>query len=130
MSASLWTPGAESTYLPPPGTREFHALAYGAAGAVEVSVGCHYNFYLTLTQATSLSNPTGEYRSGDILQFVFTQDATGGRVMTFGNKFYFAAKTAPAFVTTANARNYMCATYFDPADVWICSWLPNVGVPV
>lgn len=130
MSASLWSPGTESTYFPPPSTRQFHALSYGAAGAVEVSVGCHYNFYLTLDKATSLSNPIGEPKSGDVLQFVFTQDATGGRVITFGNKYVFANRTAPAFVTTANTRNYMCATYFDVADIWICSWLPNVGVPV
>lgn len=54
----------------------------------------------TLTGPITISNPTGAAR-GKRLTFIFRQDATGGRVITWGSEF----KLGTALPTTANTRN-------------------------
>lgn len=125
-TTSIWNLGDGPSYLPPPSTREFVELLPNAGNTVDVDVTCHVNFYLSQEGNYTLNNPTGA-KSGDIINIVLTQDATGGRTLSFGSKYYFATDTAPVFTTTANKINFLCALYFEPGDYWICSWLPNMG---
>jgi hypothetical protein len=125
-SAAIWRAGGNGTgSLPPQTSRAFHELEYLASpvGTVDVVVGCHANFWLAQDKATTLNNPSGTPSSGDIINIVFVQDAIGGRTLAFGDKYYFFGAQAPDFDTAANAINFLCAIYFAPQDIWLCSWL-------
>jgi hypothetical protein len=63
----------------------------------------------TLTANTTYAAPTGLV-DGMTYQFIFIQDATGGRVHTM-NAFFVAGSTPFAFTTAANAYNILTGTY-------------------
>lgn len=77
---------------------------------VTLNAGSASGFALTLTQATSLiANPVG-LTPGQTITVVVKQDATGGRLATFGSlwKFKGGAKTLS---TAANAIDKITAFY-------------------
>jgi hypothetical protein len=83
------------------------ALTYAATVTPDASQS--NNFTLTLTGACTLANPTN-LTAGMVLNFCIDQDSTGGRVLTLGSAFK-ALGTAPAWVTSANAKNFLSAYY-------------------
>jgi hypothetical protein len=76
------------------------ALTDAASIAVDGS-NCEL-FTLTLTGSHALANPTNLVKGARYV-FLVKQDATGSRVLTYGNKYYFAGGTAPTLTTTAAA---------------------------
>lgn len=74
------------------------SLAYAASVTPDPYKGG--TVLMTLTGNLTINAPSNPY-AGQRLQFVFTQDATGGRTVTFAAAF----KTAWTPTTTANARN-------------------------
>lgn len=87
------------------------ALTSGTTVAIDASLS--NNFKLTMTGACKLSNPTN-LTEGMVLNFAITQDATGGRALTFDTMFKFPGGTIPTWVTTAGAKNFISA-YYDGA---------------
>jgi len=77
------------------------------------------NFTLTAAQNFTLANPTN-LTDGMILNFRIKQDATGGRVVTWGSKFKFPGGTAGVLSTTANAVDFMSCYYDGPSDTLDC----------
>lgn len=84
------------------------ALTSGATVAIDASKS--NNFTLTMGAACKLSNPTN-LTTGMVLNFAIDQDATGGRVLTFDTMFKFPGGTAPTWVTTASAKNFLSCYY-------------------
>lgn len=83
------------------------------SGAVSINLttAASNNLHLTMTgnvTSFALTNPT----DGAVYNIRFIQDATGGRTFSgFPAAFKFAGGTAPVFVTTANAVNFLSAEY-------------------
>lgn len=84
------------------------ALASGTTVAIDASKS--NNFKLTMTGACKLANPTN-LTEGMVLNFAIDQDATGGRTLTFDTMFKWPAGTAPTWVTSASAKNFISAYY-------------------
>ena len=64
------------------------------------------NFSLTPAQAFTLANPTNAV-AGQSGIIAITQDATGGRVISWGGNFKAAGGTKPVLTTAANAVDYI-----------------------
>lgn len=67
-----------------------------------------------VTVAPTLSNP----RDGQTINWFLTQDATGGRTMTWPTTFKWPGGTAGSMSTAANARDLLVATYLSSTDHW------------
>lgn len=80
------------------------ALTYAATVTPDFSAG--YNFSTTLTGNMILANPTNT-KVGQSGLIVLTQDATGGRTLTYGSSWKFAYGTAPVLDTVANRVNIL-----------------------
>lgn len=98
-----------------------------SGGLLVVQVGA-------LTGDITLSNPTNP-TNRQRLEFVLVQDSTGGRALTFGNKFRFPSSsslTSPVnsgnssdFVT-ASKQTLVMAEYDEALDVWnIVGFIPG-----
>ncbi|TMD59892.1 MAG: hypothetical protein E6I87_08140 [Chloroflexi bacterium] len=70
----------------------------------------------TMTGAMTVNNPINMQR-GQHLYLYFQQDATGGRVITWGTKYRVGANWVP--VTTGGKRNSIEFVYDDLYDLWI-----------
>ena len=91
-----------------------------ASGTITPDASASNNFDYTLTGALTIANPSN-LEAGVVLNFRLKQDATGGRTLSLGSKFKWAAGTAPTWVTTANAINFFSAYYDSASDVLLCS---------
>ena len=67
-------------------------------------------FGVTLAGNRTLANPTGLV-AGETLVWFITQDATGGRTLTFGSLFKFAGGVVPSVARGANAVSRLSCTY-------------------
>ncbi len=76
------------------------ALAYAAAPAPNLALG-NVVVLGTLTGAAAMANPTNVPPAGEEVTFQFTQDATGGRAVTWGTNYLFPT----AFVSGGAATN-------------------------
>jgi hypothetical protein len=76
------------------------ALTDGATITPDFAAG--NNFSVTLGGNRTLANPTN-LTAGQSGAITITQDATGGRVLSFGSNWKFPAGTAPTLTTTASA---------------------------
>lgn len=76
------------------------ALTYAATVTPDFSTS--NNFALTLTGAATLANPSNQVAGQSGVIFI-TQDATGGRTLSYGSNWKFPNATAPSLTTTANA---------------------------
>ena len=93
------------------------ALTYAATLNTDASAG--EIFDVTLTGNATLANPTNPV-SGKTLRWRITQDGTGSRTVTLGNKFQIpSSATSPLpFSTAANAMDVLAATYHAGRDKW------------
>lgn len=81
------------------------------AATVSWNAGAANVFYLTLGGNRNLDTPTGAANGQEII-LVVTEDATGGRSLTFNSGWKFGAGSTPSFQTTgANAISMMRAIY-------------------
>jgi hypothetical protein len=84
-------------------------------------------FDTTLTGNTTLSNPTNPV-NGKTIRWRITQDSTGNRTVTLGNKFNIpSTATSPLpFSTAANKTDILAATYHAGRDKWdIVAFVPG-----
>ena len=118
MSSYLTTSAAGSTYQPLSGMTSYAALgtaqsftkaqrgtpvALTDAATVAVDLSLSNHFTLTLAGSRSLGSPTNAV-AGQSGLIVITQDATGGRTLSFsGSLWKFPGGTVPNLTLTANA---------------------------
>jgi hypothetical protein len=84
-------------------------------------------FDITLTGNTTLANPTNPV-NGKTLRWRITQDSTGNRVVTLGNKFNIpSSSTSPLPWSTApNKMDIVAATYHAGRDKWdVVAFVPG-----
>lgn len=81
-----------------------------ATGTVTPDASASNNFQLTLTGNLTLANPTN-LQTGMVLNFCLDEDATGGRTITLGSLYKWAAGTPPTWSTSASAKNFFSAYY-------------------
>ena len=84
-------------------------------------------FDITLTGNTTLANPTNPV-NGKTLRWRITQDSTGNRTVTLGNKFNIpsTATSPPPFSTAANKMDILAATYHAGRDKWdVVAFVPG-----
>lgn len=87
-------------------------VAWSAAGyitlsdastiAIDFSAG--FNFQVTISANRTLGNPTN-VKAGQSGLILVTQDAVGGRTLSYGSAYKFANGVAPSLSTSANAVN-------------------------
>lgn len=86
------------------------AAALGPAGTGRV----------TLTANRALANPSGGF-DGQVITIEVTQDATGGRTLTYGSKYRFSTDVpSPTLTTTGTKRDVLLFKYHATDDKWDC----------
>jgi hypothetical protein len=101
------------------------ALTYAATLATDAATG--EIFGVTLTGNVTLSNPTNPV-DGKTLRWRITQDGTGSRTVTLGNKFVIpsSASSPLPWSTAANKTDLLAATYDAGRDKWdIIAFVPG-----
>ena len=97
-------------------------LVLSDAATVAVDASANDNFRVTLAGNRTLGNPTGLI-DGQVLNFRFVQDATGGRTLAYGTAYKFSGGIAPVLSTAASAKDFMSCE-FDLIDgTLFCSLL-------
>lgn len=93
------------------------SLAYAASLNTNASAGDIFD--VTLTGNAVLENPTNPV-NGKTIRWRVTQDGSGSRLVTLGNKFVIpSTATSPlTFSTTANTMDILAATYHAGRDKW------------
>ncbi|NBU33480.1 hypothetical protein EBZ38_11440 [bacterium] len=84
-------------------------------------------FDITLTGNTTLANPTNPV-NGKTLRWRITQDSTGNRTVTLGNKFNIpSSATSPLpWSAAVNKMDILAATYHQGRDKWdIVAFVPG-----
>lgn len=84
-------------------------------------------FDITLTENSTLANPTNPV-NGQTLRWRITQDGTGNRTVTLGNKFNIpSSATSPLpWSTSANKMDVLAATYHAGRDKWdVVAFVPG-----
>lgn len=93
--------GGASTWVP------VTALAYSGGTNITMSAAGSTNFTVTLTNTTFMAAPTEAPSSpttNTSWTVTFKQDATGGRLVTWTNKFFFPGGSLGAFQPDTNAN--------------------------
>lgn len=91
-------------------------VSYSATVSTDASSGDIFD--ITLTGNVTLSNPTNP-TNGKTLRWRLTQDGSGGRTVTLGNKFALPASVPSLeFSAAANKTDILAATYHQPSDKW------------
>jgi hypothetical protein len=84
-------------------------------------------FDITLTGNTTLANPTNPV-NGKTLRWRISQDSTGGRTITLGNKFNIpsSASSPLPWSTSPNKMDILAATYHAGRDKWdVIAFVPG-----
>lgn len=81
-------------------------------------------FELTLTGDTALGNPSAPY-SGQVINIVISQDATGGHALTFGTAYTWSNGSAPTVSSAADSVDMISMQYRKATGKWLCTYLPN-----
>lgn len=108
-----------------------YAVMYGTtienSGSVSVNLnnGTSQIFFVNTTNVT-MSNPTNG-QDGGVYNFIFKQDATGSRALTFGSKYLFPGGTLPTLTEAANAVDVVSCIYTADVDggALLCSAVNN-----
>ena len=100
------------------------ALTDGANIATDCSVSS--DFSVTLAGSRTFDNPTN-LKAGEHYSWLITQDATGSRLATWGNKFFWAGGTDGVLSTGANAVDLLSG-YSDGTNVYITSLTKALAV--
>jgi len=108
-----------------------YAVMYGTtienSGSVSVNLnnGTSQIFFVNATNVT-MSNPTNG-QDGGVYNFIFKQDVTGSRALTFGSKYLFPGGTLPTLTEAANAVDVVSCIYTGDVDggALLCSAVNN-----
>ncbi len=91
------------------------------AANIAITLSDGHHFKVTLGGNRVLDNPTGKPAAGKSQTFIieFIQDATGGRVPTFGTDYIQKDGTAPVALasTAANKRGVYCGQVLDNGKI-------------
>lgn len=74
-------------------------------------------FTANVTTAPTISNP----KNGQTINWFITQDATGGRTMTWPTSFKWPSGSPTILSTTANSVDLVVATYLSSTGFWYAS---------
>lgn len=129
-AADLWLGTDDAKYVTAKGHKDAAAFIAASAGEIagavvtfDMSKGINRKH--TLVANTTFNVDTSKLIDGASYVFKFKQDGTGGRTITLNAVFDFGAVTTPAWVTTANKRNYIFTVWdADEAKLVVTSWLP------
>lgn len=96
---------------------EVVTLSYASTVNTDASTGDLFD--LTLTGAVTLANPTNGF-NGKTIRWRITQDGTGNRAVTLGDKFVIPASALSPlpFSTLAGKTDMLAATYHAGRDKW------------
>lgn len=98
-----------------------NAVTFSNSITIDASTGHLFAFTATSNfTLNNLSNAPGA-GSGQTIQIKITQDATGGRVITYGAAFKFGSGSSSVLSTAANAVDILSCTYFSSTGNWYCS---------
>ena len=92
------------------------SLTDAATISVDASLG--NVFRVTLGGDRTLANPTN-LTDGMVLDFIIVQDATGGRILGFGSKYWFSGDRAVS--STLNSVSLVRAVYDGASDRLLCT---------
>lgn len=92
------------------------ALTDGATISVDSSLG--NDFRVTLGGNRTISNPVNP-ADGQMIVFELTQDATGGRAVTWGSAFAFGATGQPTLSTSAAKTDQIGFKYNAAKAAWL-----------
>jgi len=95
-------------------------------GAVTPDCDLSNVFYVSLTADCTVNAPTNA-RSGQVINIIFKQDATGGRTLTFNSIFTFSGGGEPTVTSTANAVDMVSCQYDATNTKWRCSYMTDFG---
>lgn len=98
-------------------TNTAFATLTSSAGFTPVSLLNNVNFNLTLTENTTLQNPTN-LTQGQSGQIIITQNATTARTLSFGSNWLPTDGVVPSVSTTLGAVNLLTYYVVSPTQVW------------
>lgn len=102
------------------------ALTYGSTIATDCSTGP--SFSVTLTGTTALLASPINMRAGMTYTWIISQDATGGRRLTWGSQWKFAAGIPPQ-LSSGPRQTDMVTGYSDGTTLYATSILNFVAAP-
>lgn len=96
--------------------------------AAAVTPNCNLSnvFYVALTENVTINAPTNP-RSGQVINIILKQDATGGRTVTFNSIFTFSGGGDPTATATANAVDMVSCQYDATNTKWRCAYMTDFG---
>ena len=111
LGAATFTGGAQTT----PSTVTFSATAMTVDCALSNVFAT--TFTANVTTAPTISNP----RNGQTINWFITQDATGGRTMTWPTSFKWPGGAPGVLSAAPNAIDLVTATYLSSTGLWYAS---------
>lgn len=97
-----------------------------STGSVTPNCDLSNVFYVALTENVTIAAPTNP-RSGQVINIILKQDATGGRTVTFNAIYTFSGGGEPTATATANAVDMVSCQYDATNDKWRCSYMTDFG---
>lgn len=97
-----------------------NAVSFSNSITIDASTG--HLFAFTATSNFTLNNLSNAPAAGNgqTIQIKISQDATGGRVITYGAAFKFATGSSSSLSIAANAVDILTCTYFSSTSSWYC----------
>lgn len=122
-SLAYWQPGGAFLPLAGGAMQGFLAPAVvtltQSGGTVAVDADDGNDFRLTLTASGwTIANPSNP-SDGQVINFVLTQDATGGRTVTWAAGYSFGSAGAPSLASAASAVTVVGFKYDAAAGAWV-----------
>lgn len=101
---------------------------YALTDGATVTINCLLSnvFTITLGGNRTFAAPTNPLR-GQVINLLITQDATGGRTITWNSVFTWPAATAPTLSTIGGSTDLITMQYDYNASKWRCSATLDFG---
>jgi hypothetical protein len=106
-------------------TTDLSEVAYAASITLDRDTHANHVNIAALTGNLTLANPTG-YTKAVTLNVWITQDATGSRTLTLGNKIKTASAAGLTLTTTASAVDLVSLVYNPTKDIWYAAVAKDV----
>ena len=93
-------------------------------GGVYTPIQCNSNVhYIVLDQDLTMGAPTGPTNglSGQVINFIFKQDGTGGWTVAWNSVYHFPSGTIPTITAAAGSVDIVTAQYDSVNSVWYCA---------
>jgi hypothetical protein len=83
-----------------------NSTATSSGGSLVLNFSTNDNFIVTLTENTTLANPTG-LKAGQRGKIIVTQNGTAAKTLSFGSYWVWSGTTTPTVSTTLNSINVL-----------------------